>query len=73
MPKLVQEIFNQNSNRNWEIPRVRNENNGGPITWNLLLTVIKIFDVVCLLFKINLPYMFLFHAKGLFQKILEQM
>ena len=47
-PKPVQEIFKQNSNGNWEIPRVRTENNGketlryrGPITWNLLPAAIK--------------------------------
>ena len=47
-PKPVQEIFKQNTNGNWEIPRVRTENNGketlrysGPITWNLLPTATK--------------------------------
>ena len=47
-PKPIQEIFKQNTNENWVIPKVRTESNGketlryrGPVTWNLLPPEIK--------------------------------
>ena len=47
-PKPVQEIFKQNENGDWVIPKIRTENYGketlryrGPITWNLLPLEIK--------------------------------
>ena len=47
-PKPIQEIFKQNTNGSWIIPKVRTENNGketlryrGPVTWNLLPSEIK--------------------------------
>ena len=47
-PEPVQELFNQNENGKWIIPKVRTENYGketvryrGPVTWNLLPVEIK--------------------------------